>query len=143
MMYPFQPWAWPIPGVPLPGTQPEPDASDTEQAGTATGPVDLDLTGYTVHATDGDIGTIDEASYEVGSARLVVDTGPWIFGRKVLLPAGLMRDVDHAAQKLYVSCTRRQIKDSPEYDPDSFDKPEYRDRVGTYYTTMFRDDPDT
>lgn len=34
------------------------------------------LAGYSVHATDGDIGSIDEASYDVGSARLVVDTGP-------------------------------------------------------------------
>ena len=139
VMYPFQPWAWPIPGMPQPGTPlPETDMSDTEQPSATTGPGDLDLAGYSVHATDGDIGTIDEASYDVGSARLVVDTGPWIFGRKVLLPAGLVRDVDHAEQKVHVACTRQQVKDSPEYEPDSFDKPEYRDRVGDYYTTLFR-----
>lgn len=45
---------------------------------TATG-----LVGYKVHATDGDIGKVDEANDEVGSAQIVVDTGPWIFGRKV------------------------------------------------------------
>ena len=41
------------------------------------------LVGYRVHATDGDIGKIDEATDDVGSSQLVVDTGPWIFGRKV------------------------------------------------------------
>ena len=46
------------------------------------------LTGFHVHAVDGDIGKIDEATPEVGAGYIVVDTGPWIFGRKVMLPAG-------------------------------------------------------
>lgn len=46
-----------------------------------------ELTGFEVHATDGHIGKVDEASTEVGASQIVVDTGPWIFGRKVLLPA--------------------------------------------------------
>ena len=50
-----------------------------------------DLTGYKVEAIDGDIGKIDEASNEVGSACIVVDTGPWIFGKKVMIPAGIVR----------------------------------------------------
>jgi hypothetical protein len=41
-----------------------------------------DITGYKVHATDGDIGKVDEASMEVGASQIVVDTGPWIFGSK-------------------------------------------------------------
>src|ERR687892_1073410 len=47
----------------------------------------LDVEGFKVAATDGDIGKIDEATYDVGSSYIVVDTGPWILGRKVLLPA--------------------------------------------------------
>ena len=50
----------------------------------------VDLIGYSIAATDGDIGRIDEATYETGSSYLVVDTGPWIFGRKVMLPAGVV-----------------------------------------------------
>ena len=46
-----------------------------------------DIVGYEVHATDGHIGKVDEATYDVGASQIVVDTGPWIFGRKVLLPA--------------------------------------------------------
>ena len=54
-----------------------------------------DLSGYHVEATDGSIGKIDEATYDEGSSCLVVDTGPWIFGKKVLLPAGIVESVDH------------------------------------------------
>ena len=42
----------------------------------------LDLTGYPIVAVDGDIGHVDEATYEVGSSYLVVRTGPWIFAAR-------------------------------------------------------------
>ena len=47
----------------------------------------LDLVGYKIAAIDGDIGKVDQATYDVGTSSLVIDTGPWIFGRKVILPA--------------------------------------------------------
>ena len=50
----------------------------------------IDLTGYSVEARDGGIGKIDEATYEAGGSFVVVDTGPWIFGKKVMLPAGVI-----------------------------------------------------
>ena len=52
-----------------------------------------DLTRFEVEATDGSIGHVDEATYDVGASYLVVDTGPWIFGKKVLLPASVIRRV--------------------------------------------------
>jgi hypothetical protein len=84
-----------------------------------------DLTGYKVEAIDGGIGSIDEATYEVGSAYLVVDTGPWIFGRRVLLPAGVVERVDHLTRTVHVDRTREQVKDSPEEGD--------RNAVGDYY----------
>ncbi|WP_157157621.1 MULTISPECIES: PRC-barrel domain-containing protein [unclassified Diaminobutyricimonas] len=97
------------------------------------------LVGYHVHATDGDIGKIDEATDEVGSSRIVVDTGPWIFGRKVILPAGTIERVDDADEKVYVDLTKDQIKDSPELDEAAtFDDATYRERLGTYYGGFYR-----
>ena len=52
------------------------------------------IVGFAVEATDGHIGKIDEASFDVGAGHVVVDTGPWIFGRKVVLPAGTIERVD-------------------------------------------------
>ena len=50
-----------------------------------------DLVGFDVEALDGDVGKVDGASTEAGDSYIVVDTGPWILGRKVLLPAGTIR----------------------------------------------------
>src|SRR6187551_1938212 len=49
---------------------------------------DLDLGDFQVLATDGEIGKVDEATYETGNGLIIVDTGPWILGKKVMLPAG-------------------------------------------------------
>jgi len=95
-----------------------------------------DLQGLEVEARDGSIGKIDEATDDVGTSCVVVDTGPWIFGRKVVLPAGTIENVDFDGGKVVVGLTKEQIKDSPEYDPDRFDQ-NYRDRLGTYYARTY------
>jgi hypothetical protein len=92
-----------------------------------------DLTGFKVHAADGDIGKIDAATRDVGAGYVVVDTGPWIFGRKVMLPAGTVERVDWDDHSVYVDRTKDQIKESPELGEDDVDDHSYRDRVGTYY----------
>jgi hypothetical protein len=100
-----------------------------------------DIVGYRIEAIDGHIGKVDEASTLVDDSYLVVDTGPWIFGKKVLLPAGTVNNVDPMDQKVYVDRTKSQIKDSPEFDPDSYSSPEYRDKVGDYYGTTYAGAP--
>ena len=91
------------------------------------------LVGYGVEAEDGSIGKVDAGTHEVGASQLVVDTGPWIFGKKVMLPAGVVRDVDHEDEKVYVSRAKDQIKEAPEYDDSLIADDEYRTRLGSYY----------
>jgi hypothetical protein len=93
----------------------------------------LDLAGYRVQATDGKIGSVDEATYEVGESYLVVDTGPWIFGKKVLLPARVVTRIDPQEREVFVSRTKEEIKDAPEFDEARFKEPEYRATMGDYY----------
>ena len=90
-----------------------------------------------MHATDGDIGKVDEATTDVGSSYLVVDTGPWIFGRKVLLPAGTVQQVDWDDEKVYVDRTKDEIKDSPELNDLDLHDPVYREKTGAYYEDRF------
>lgn len=98
-----------------------------------------DLTGYKVEATDGSIGKVDKHSDEVNSAYLVVDTGVWIFGKHVLLPAGTVRTVDEAERKIFVDLTKDQIKDSPEFDKDKHaGDAGYHEQVGGYYRSHRR-----
>ena len=91
------------------------------------------MVGYHVHATDGDIGKVDETSDQVGESRIVVDTGPWIFGKKVLLPAGVINRLDHDDEKAYVDRTKDQIKNAPEFDENRYRDDTYRNDLGTYY----------
>ena len=95
----------------------------------------LDLVGYDVEAVDGGIGKVDEATHDVGGAYIVVDTGPWIFGRKVLLPAGVVETVDVDDGKVFVNRTKDEIKDSPEFDEATYRDDAYRGDVGGYYTS--------
>ena len=91
-----------------------------------------DLTGYEVEAIDGGIGKVDEATNEVGGSYIVVDTGPWIFGKKVLLPAGVIDRVDTEDEKVYVNRSKDEIKNAPEFDESRYTESDYRDEIGTY-----------
>jgi hypothetical protein len=94
----------------------------------------IDLAGYSVEATDGSIGKIDEATNEVGGSYVIVDTGPWIFGKHVVLPAGVIDHVDMEEKKVYVNRSKDEIKNAPEYDPDRGIDESYRTEVGGYYS---------
>ena len=92
-----------------------------------------DLTGYKVEAIDGDIGKIDKASNEVGSACIVVDTGPWIFGHKVMLPAGVVSGIDHANKRVMLDRTKEQIKNAPGLGEHTMLDDAHRDELDRYY----------
>ncbi|MFF2789856.1 PRC-barrel domain-containing protein [Streptomyces sp. NPDC058049] len=93
-----------------------------------------DLTGYKVEAVDGSIGKVDKHSDEVGDAYLVVDTGVWIFGKEVLLPAGTVIAIDPEQRTVHVERTKEQIKDSPEFHRDEhLGDAGYREQLALYY----------
>ncbi|PZO59543.1 MAG: photosystem reaction center subunit H [Phormidesmis priestleyi] len=74
---------------------------------------------YSVYA-DGDdkVGSVDDGLFDdtTGQFRyLVVDTGSWIFGKKVLLPIGRAQ-FDNAQQRVNVNgLTKSQVEDLPKY----------------------------
>jgi hypothetical protein len=92
----------------------------------------LDLAGYDVEALDGSIGDVDDDT-AVGSGHLVVSTGPLIFGRKVMLPAGVISSIDPTQRKVRVNLTKDVIKDAPELDEDRYSDPAYQQELGRYY----------
>ena len=94
-----------------------------------------ELIGYEVEGADGKIGNIDDATAEAGSSFLVVDTGPWIFGRKTMLPAGVVQRVDHEQGRVYVDCEKDEVKNAPDFDESRYLEPSYRDELAGYYTT--------
>jgi hypothetical protein len=96
-------------------------------------PPNIDLTGFKVEATDGSIGKVDESTHDAGGSFIVVDTGPWIFGKKVMLPAGLISDIDPDTETIFVARTKDEIKNAPEFDEERYREAGYRDEIGGYY----------
>src|SRR5256885_16849725 len=99
----------------------------------ATAP-NVDVTGFSVEASDGSIGKVDEATNEASSSFIIVDTGPWIFGKKVMLPAGVIRDIDPDTETIFVNRTKDEIENAPEFDEQRYRDQDYRDEVGGYYS---------
>ena len=94
---------------------------------------ELDLVGYDVQALDGEIGRVDAARAEIGARYLLVDTSTWIFGRQVMLPAGLVERVDVPKRRVYVGRTRDVIKKAPEFNQVRHHDPRYREALTVYY----------
>ncbi|WP_327429757.1 PRC-barrel domain-containing protein [Streptomyces sp. NBC_01236] len=94
------------------------------------------LIGFKVEATDGSIGKVDEHTDEAGAGYLVVDTGVWIFGKHVLLPASTIQRIDRDNETVYVNRTKNQIKDAPEFEREKQPRdPTYLEQFGKYYGT--------
>jgi sporulation protein YlmC with PRC-barrel domain len=77
------------------------------------------IDGYAIVASDGRLGTVsdflfDDASWLV--RWLVVDTGNWLSGRKVLLPLSALGHLDPSEHAFSVKLTMQQVKDSPDID---------------------------
>jgi hypothetical protein len=80
-----------------------------------------DLQGYTLIAKDGDMGKIHDLFFEDDSwlvRYLVVDTGHWLPGRKVLLLPGVLENPDWAAHSLLATLTKEQVRNSPDVTAD-------------------------
>jgi hypothetical protein len=93
----------------------------------------IDVTGFEVDATDGHIGKVDAATYDPGSAGLVVDTGFWIFGKKRLLPAGVVERVDADEEKVHLSVSKDEVKAAPDYDEARHGDASFHDEIGGYF----------
>jgi len=90
-----------------------------EPTGTSTSPVSgTDVSGFDVEATDGHIGKVDAATYELGGSYLVADTGFWIFGKKRMIPANVVDRVDPNEKKVFLRMSKDEVKEAPDYDPD-------------------------
>jgi hypothetical protein len=92
-----------------------------------------DLQGFTIGATDGDIGQVDafyfdDASFTV--RHLVVDTGGWLTGRKVLISPMALRAVDWDGKRIEVALTKSQVEQSPDIDTN---QPVSRQQEINYY----------
>ena len=78
-----------------------------------------ELDGFAVDATDGRIGELVDFYFDdqFWAVRfLVVRTGPWLAGRKVLLSPVALGTIEASAKALHAAVTRAQVEASPDID---------------------------
>jgi uncharacterized protein (TIGR02271 family) len=95
-----------------------------------------DIKSFSVYdQTNDKIGSIHDIIVdESGRFRyLVLDTGFWIFGKKVLLPVG-RASIDYSQQRVYANgLTKEQAENLPKYDDDMTIDYDYEERVKKVY----------
>ncbi|PSR18400.1 photosystem reaction center subunit H [filamentous cyanobacterium CCP3] len=109
---------------------------------------------YRETLADGQMGDLDSYSIytqgeeRVGTAKdllvddsgrfryVVVDTGPWIFGKNVLLPIGLA-SFDYDKTRIYVNgLSKSQVENLPEYNENTVVDNRYEDNVRKQYQPL-------
>ncbi|WP_017317133.1 DUF2382 domain-containing protein [Mastigocladopsis repens] len=88
---------------------------------------------------DEKIGSVYDVLVDEQTGRFryfVVDTGLWIFGKKILLPVGLA-NIDHNARRIYAnSLTKEQTNNLPNYDNLERVDFDYEEQVRGAYRPM-------
>jgi uncharacterized protein YrrD len=94
------------------------------------------LMGYHIGATDGEIGKVEDFYFddETWTIRyLIVDTGNWLSGRKVLIsPEALLKD-SRESGLFPANLTREQVKNSPDIDTDKPVSRQHEAELTKYY----------
>jgi hypothetical protein len=95
------------------------------------------VTGYHIHATDGEIGHVDDflvADADWSIHYLVADTKNWLPGKKVLISPRSVRDIDWADKLVNLDVVRQTVKDSPTYDGSTTVDRAYERNYHKYYS---------
>lgn len=95
-----------------------------------------DLRGERVLATDGEVGKVEQVYFDDRQWRarwLVVDTGGWLAGRKVLIPPASIDRARSSERAIAVILARNQVKDSPGVDAARPVSRRYEEAYARYY----------
>ena len=95
-----------------------------------------EVSGYRIHATDGEIGhavdfLIDDRTWNI--RYLIVDTKNWLPGRKVVVSPWWITEVKWLESEIVIDLVQETIKRSPDYDPDLPLSVDYAGRLHDYY----------
>lgn len=94
------------------------------------------ITGYHIHASDGEIGHVDDFLVEDADWSihyLVVDTKNWRPGKKVLVSPRSIREIDWTDNLVNINVDRQNVKDSPAYDASATVSRDYEKLFHSYY----------
>jgi uncharacterized protein YrrD len=95
-----------------------------------------DVSGRHVHATDGEIGHVDDfiVDDQTWAIRyLIIDTKNWWPGKKVLVAPQWIESVSWSEAKVFINLSREAIKQSPEYTETSLLTRDYETQLHRHY----------
>ena len=95
-----------------------------------------DLIGFQIKETDGEIGEVNEFYFddETWTIRyLIVKTGNWLSGRKVLISPKVLKQPDWENKEFPVNLTKAQIENSPDIDTDKPVDRQQEEQLSSYY----------
>lgn len=95
-----------------------------------------EVTGYGIHAQDGEIGhiedlVVDDEDWIVRYAE--VNTRNWLPGKKVLVQTGRIEQIDWYSRSVTMLLTRHAIQSAPAYDPSMLITPDYKIQLFKHY----------
>jgi len=96
----------------------------------------LHLKGLTVRATDGEIGSVTDFYFDDdtwGSRYLILDTGGWLTGRRVLISPYSILHTDWQAKRIDVALTKKQVQECPNIDTHKPISRQYETEYLGYY----------
>lgn len=81
------------------------------------------ITGYHIHATDGEIGHVNDFIINDQTWELtfsVVDTANWFGGKKVLIPIANIKRVEWASDLIYLDINKAAVDHSPPFEEEAY-----------------------
>jgi hypothetical protein len=97
------------------------------------------LKGFELKATDGGLGTVSDFLFDDSTWKvrwMVVDTGRWMSGRKVLIHPSAVVSAEYGARELTVALSKAQVEESPDILED---RPVSRQMQNDLYSYYGRD----
>ncbi len=94
------------------------------------------VTGSHIHATDGEIGHIENLLIDDGTwdiRYLIVDTKNWWFGQHVLISPYAVKGITWSDHTIELDVTRERVKASPPWDPIAMIDQVYEKKLHNHY----------
>lgn len=92
--------------------------------------------GYHIKATNGEIGDVEDFIINDSNWKIdfmLVDTGNWFPGKKVIISPKLIKEVNWEKSTVIVNASEEQVKHSPEYQPDQELSESHESNLQNYY----------
>jgi uncharacterized protein YrrD len=98
-----------------------------------------EISGYHIHAVDGEIGhlaevLIDDSDWTL--RYLVVNTSNWWRGKEVLISPRSTESIRWTEHLIYIAVDRDRVRSSPEYDPSHPIDPAFDTEMASHYGPM-------